>query len=175
MALAHKFMADAMTKFIGPIESFIQTCQKEMTPKAETLVYGWKQYQKLVQDTLALEAKAILLWDAISGAPASSLEDEVDELLYTVNMLKIGSRKVPADDFNRLIAKLQNKIPSEDIWRLLGTYKDCYNGELMLNYLKQSMMEQDAREFLTYLCQHNYIKSIEYTGTVNSFTTTITP
>ncbi|KAJ3335330.1 hypothetical protein HDU91_002230, partial [Kappamyces sp. JEL0680] len=172
LALAHKNMADLMANLLAPIDRFIEICKKEMTPRAEAIVYGWKKYQRIRDDTLALEAKASEKWKALQGAPAPTLEEEVDEMLSTANMLTIGSRKVSADDFNALIVKLQNKVPSEDIWRMLGTYKDCYSGEAMLEYLKLTMSEADSREFLNYLCMYNYIKPISYTGTVNSFIST---
>ena len=170
LSTAQKQIAEELEKFIKPMEQFISVCQREMAPKAEQLHYGWKKYQKLVDDCRALEAKASLKWSLIGNL---SVDDEIDQLVSELNVLEIGGKKIPADDFNDLISKLQNNVPSEDIWRLLGTYKDTYNGELLFEYLKKFMTDTEAREFLNYLAVNGYIKPISFSGSsVSQFTTT---
>jgi hypothetical protein len=114
-----------------------------MTPKAEALHYGWKKYLKQLDQLLVLEQKAKEKWDSLP--PMKSEDDEVDELISGLNMIEIGGKKVPADDFNDLIHRMQNQVPCEDIWKLLGTYKESYNGDLMLEFLKTTMTEQEGR------------------------------
>jgi hypothetical protein len=173
LATCHKNIASLLTRLIAPIERFIELCKKELSPRAEALHLGWKKFQKLLDDTRDLEVKAVTKWDAFTQYSLSDrLQQEVDEVLEGVNMIEIGSKRIPAEDFNTILAHMQNKIPCEDLWKLLGTYKDCYNGELLLSFLKKSMPEADARELLDYLCMYGYLKPVSYTGILNQFTTT---
>lgn len=128
LSLAHKTMVKDLTRLIIPIERFIEVCKKELTPKAEALHLGWKKHQKLLADVLGLEQSASLKWSQLQEQ--QNLHGDVieDKEETPPNMIEIGSKSLPSDKFNALLAHMQNKIPSEDIWKLLGTYKDCYNG-----------------------------------------------
>jgi hypothetical protein len=173
LANCHKNIANLLMKIVTPIERFIDVSRKELSPRAEALHAGWKKHQKLLNDTKDLEAKASEKWKTYSDhSSVDCLEQKVDEALEGINMIEIGARKLPAEDFNTILVQMQNKIPCEDLWKLLGTYKDCYNGELMLSFLKNSMSEADARALLDYLCMYGYLKPVSYTGILNQFTTT---
>ena len=174
LANCHKNIANLLMKIVTPIERFIDVSRKELSPRAEALHAGWKKHQKILYDTKDLEAKASEKWKIYSDhSSVDCLEQKVDEALEGINMIEIGARKLPAEDFNTILVQMQNKIPCEDLWKLLGTYKDCYNGELMLSFLlKNSMSEADARALLDYLCMYGYLKPVSYTGILNQFTTT---
>jgi hypothetical protein len=166
LSLAHKQIAQDLLKFIRPIEDFIQICKRDMAPRAEQLHYDWKKYQKLVDDCTTLETRASLKWSLIGSLP---IEQEIGNLVPELNLVKINDKNIPADDFNNLIAKMQDAVPSEDVWKFLGSYKESYNGELLLEYLKKIMTDSEAVEFLDYLSLEGYIKPISLTGSSTQF------
>lgn len=81
-----------------------------------------------------------------------------------LNHLDIGGKLVPQDDFNDLLHQMQFQVPCEDLWRLLGVYKESYNGELLLAFLKGSMTDPQSIEFLDYLILNGYIAPVSYAG-----------
>lgn len=170
LGLAHKQVAEMLSKLLPTLERYTQECRSKMTPRAEQIHTGWSKYSKSLQDTINLQN--------IASKKQTSLNSQQDELTNMgnfsldepgANNFQIGSKTITVDDFNDLIGSMQNEIAYEDIWRLLGSLKDCYSGEDLIQYLKNhSWSDSDADALLSYLLDQNYIKGIN--GRSNTFT-----
>jgi hypothetical protein len=157
IGIAHKQLAEAFTKLLIPIERYVQDCRAKMTPRIEAIHSGWIKYQKLLDETNQLQKIAIAKMDEIKDIHFNelSLEDPL------TNTIQVASKQMTIDDFNDLIASMQNEIHCEDIWRILGTLKDCYNGDHLLHFLKKKgWSDSDSREFLNYLVDQGFMKPV---------------
>ncbi|KAJ3260180.1 hypothetical protein HK103_001256 [Boothiomyces macroporosus] len=167
IANGHQLMIERLQAMVPPLEKYLSDCRSSLTPKAESIHNGWKRYEKLLADTLRLESFA--------SKKYSELDEELkcnrDPLEQQRNVI-ISNRALDVDYFNDLLSELQNHVNCEDIWRILGNLKDCYNGDDLFTYLKlKGWNEIEAREFLNYLVQEGFLKAC--TGRAIPFSTQI--
>jgi hypothetical protein len=159
VGLGHKQMAEALSRLLIPIERYVEDCRMKMSPRAEAIHNGWVKYKKLLEDTITLQNIALKKMDEIRDDQINLHEMTLED--PNSNSINIGSKHMTVDDFNDLIAAMQNEVDCEDIWRILGTLKDCYNGDHMLFYLKKKgWSDVESRDFLTFLMEQGFIKPI---------------
>ncbi|KAJ3275617.1 hypothetical protein HDV01_007620 [Terramyces sp. JEL0728] len=165
IANGHQLMIEKLQTAIPSLEKYLGECRSSLTPRAESIHHGWKKHEKILTETLRLEAIALKRF--------AELENELDnhrEPLEQQRNVIIANRALDVDYFNDLLSELQNQVNSEDIWRILGNLKDCYNGEELFKYLKlKGWSVMEVKEFLNYLVQEGFLKAC--TGRALPFST----
>ncbi|KAJ3324216.1 hypothetical protein HDV06_000255 [Boothiomyces sp. JEL0866] len=165
IANGHQLMVEKLQAMISPLEKYLDECRSSLTPRAETIHNGWKKYEKHLADTTRLEGIATKKFAELE----SELNNNREPLEQQRNVI-IANRALDVDYFNDLLSELQNQVNSEDIWRILGNLKDCYNGNELFTYLKlKGWNDIEAREFLNYLVQEGFLKAC--TGRAIPFST----
>jgi hypothetical protein len=157
IGLAHKQLSESFGKLLVPIERYIEDCRSKMSPRVEAIHNGWSKYQKLLSETIQLQKITLDKMNELKEVDLQELT--LDD--QSTNLIQVGSKQMTIDEFNDLIASMQNEIDSEDIWRILGSLKDCYNGDHLLYFIKKKgWSDSDARAFLNFLIDQGYIKPV---------------
>ncbi|KAI8893329.1 Rho GTPase activation protein [Globomyces pollinis-pini] len=170
----HISMAETFAQLYPPIESFIDGCKKTMVPRAEAIHNGWIKYEKLKNEALSLEAIASKKFEDFEHYLEIDLHanEGIEPIADEGQLIQVGGRTMSIDSFNDLLSKMQSKVQCEDIWKMLGTLKECYQGQDLLKYLitDLSWTEATSREFLDDLINQGFIKPISGRG---PFTTVV--
>ncbi|KAJ3328306.1 hypothetical protein HDU76_010194 [Blyttiomyces sp. JEL0837] len=170
ISLAHKRMADSLTTTLKNLTRFTEEHKRLSSIQRDTIDTTSRKLEKHRNEVDVAKKEAASKWKiALDEEVKFDLElaegggDKGGGVLMTMDvMMSFADQALTVHEFNSLISKMEQDLPTQDVKYLLGTHKDCISSDDMIKFLttRLSIDESKAIHFGNELVNQGFLKPI---------------